>query len=70
MEAAAGLAKRMTEPGGTLDEHLARGLTLATVRPARDYEVATLRELHTKVGGNMTLVANAILNLDEVLAKN
>jgi hypothetical protein len=70
MEAAAGLAKRMTEPGGELDEQLARGLALATFRPARDYEVATLRELHSKVGGNMTLVANAILNLDEVLTKN
>jgi hypothetical protein len=53
-----------------LDEQLARGLALATLRPAKPGEVAVLRELHTKVGGNMTLVANAILNLDEVLSKN
>jgi hypothetical protein len=70
MEAAAGLAKRMMEPGGALDEQLARGVALATLRPARDYEIDALRQLHTKVDGNMTLVANAILNLDEVLAKN
>jgi hypothetical protein len=70
MEAAAAFAKRMTTPGGTLEEQLARGLALATLRPARPDEVAILRQLHTKVAGNMTLVANAILNLDEVLSRN
>ncbi len=70
MEAAAGLAKRMTTDGGPLEAQLARGLALATLRPARADEITVLRDLHTKVGGNMTLVANAILNLDEVLNKN
>jgi hypothetical protein len=70
METAAALAKRMTDPGGKLEEQIARGLALATLRPARDNEITVLRELHAKVGGNMTLVANAILNLDEVLTKN
>ncbi|MEA3213531.1 MAG: hypothetical protein QOE70_6588 [Chthoniobacter sp.] len=70
MEAAAGLAKRMAEPGGTLEEQLARGLAFATLRPARDYEIATLKKLHATVGGDLKLVANAILNLDEVLTKN
>lgn len=69
MEAAAGLAKRMSAPGGTLDEQIARGLALATLRPARPGEISILRDLHQKTG-NLTLVANAILNLDEVLAKN
>jgi hypothetical protein len=70
MEAAAGLAKRMTEPGGTLDEQLARGVALATLRPARADEVTILKQLHERTGGSMKLVANAILNLDEVLTKN
>jgi len=70
METAAAFAKRMTTPGGTLDDQLARGFSLATLRPARPDEIAVLRTLHQKVGGNMTLVANAILNLDEVLSRN
>lgn len=70
MEAAAAFAKRMTEPGGTLEEQLSRGLALATLRPARAAEVAVLKQLHERTGGSMTLVANAILNLDEVLTKN
>ncbi len=68
MEAAEGLAKRMT--GATLDEQLARGIAIATLRPARDYELETLRKLHARVGGDLRLVANTILNLDEVLTKN
>ena len=68
MEAAAGLAQRMT--GATLEEQLARGLALATLRPARDYEIAALKKLHTQTNGDLKLVANAILNLDEVLTKN
>ncbi len=70
METAAAFAKRMASPGGTVDEQIARGLALATLRPARPDEVGVLRQLHQKVGGNMTLVANAILNLDEVLSRN
>ncbi len=70
MEAAAAFAKRMTEPGGTLEDELARGLALATQRPARPDEIAILEKLHVSTGGSMTLVANAILNLDEVLTKN
>ena len=68
IEAAAALAKRMT--GATLDEQLARGLALATLRPARDYEIAALKKLHAHTNGDLRLVANAILNLDEVLTKN
>ncbi|HEV7401657.1 MAG TPA: PSD1 and planctomycete cytochrome C domain-containing protein [Chthoniobacteraceae bacterium] len=70
MEAAAGLAKRMAEPGGSLEEQIQRGLSFALLRPARPAEVAVLRALHAQVGGNLTLVANSILNLDEVLTKN
>jgi hypothetical protein len=70
MEAAAGLAKRMTEPGGALEEQIARGLSLALFRPARPDEVAVLKQLHERTGGSMQLIANAILNLDEVLTKN
>jgi hypothetical protein len=70
MEAAAGLAKRMTEPGRSLDEQFARGIALATLRPARADEAAVLKRLHDRTGGSMKLVANAILNLDEVLTKN
>ena len=67
-EAAAGLAQRMT--GATLDEQLARGVAIATLRPARDYEIAALKKLHAQTNGDLKLVANAILNLDEVLTKN
>lgn len=70
MEAATGLAKRMTAEGGSLDDQIARGLRLATLRPARPEEITVLHALHEKVGGNLTLVANAILNLDEVLSRN
>lgn len=70
MEAAAGLAARMTEPGGPLEEQLARGLQLALLRPPRLDEITVLTELHTRTGGSMKLVANAILNLDEVLLRN
>ena len=56
--------------GATLDEQLARGLAIATLRPARDYEIAALKKLHGQTNGDMKLVANAILNLDEVLTKN
>ncbi len=70
MEAAAALAKRMESGGGTLGDQIGRGLLLATQRPGRDYEIAALRQLHTRTGGHLTLVANAILNLDEVLTRN
>jgi hypothetical protein len=68
MEAADGLAKRMT--GATLDEQLSRGIAIATLRPARDYEIAVLKKLYSDVGGDLRLVANTILNLDEVLTRN
>jgi hypothetical protein len=70
MEAATGLAKRMSEPGGTLEEQIERGLSFALLRRARPAELAVLRDLHAQIGGNLTLVANAILNLDEVLTRN
>jgi hypothetical protein len=59
-----------SEGGPQLDSQLGRGLFLATLHPAKDQQIAVLRKLYDKVGGNMTLVANAILNLDEVLNKN
>ncbi len=68
IEAADAFAKRMT--GATLDEQIARGLAIATLRPARDYEIAALKKLHAQTGGDLRLVANSILNLDEVLNKN
>jgi hypothetical protein len=70
-EAAEGLAKRMAaETEGGLDAQLARGIRIAIQRPARPAEIETLKKLHQRVGGNLTLVANAIMNLDEVLNKN
>jgi hypothetical protein len=70
-ETAAALAGRMTrEAGPDLEAQLNRGLLLALQRPARAAEIAALKELHRRVEGNLTLVANAILNLDVVLNKN
>ena len=70
-EAAEGLAKRMkTEGGPDLESQLKRGLFIATLAPAREEQIAVLKRLHTRVNGNLTLVANAILNLDEVINKN
>jgi hypothetical protein len=70
-EAAQGLAKRMkTEGSGDLESQLKRGLLLATLAPPRADQVDILKKLTERVGGNLALVANAILNLDEVLNKN
>ena len=43
---------------------------LATLAPPRAEQIAVLKKLHARVRGNLTLVANAILNLDEVINKN
>jgi hypothetical protein len=70
-EAAEALAKRMkAECGPDLDRQLRRGLLLTTLRPPDSEQIAVLKKLYGQVDGNMTLVANAILNLDEVLNKN
>ena len=70
-EAAQALAKRMKAEGGSdLESQIKRGLFLATSRPPRMEQIAVLKKLHTRVDGNLTLVANAILNLDEVITKN
>ena len=70
-EAAEALAKRMkSESGPDLESQIKRGLLLATLRPPAGEQVAVLKKLHERTGGNLTLVANAILNLDEVLSKN
>ena len=70
-EAARGLAERMKkEAGPDLEAELKRGVFLATLRPARPEEVTVLKQLHGRVDGNLSLVANTILNLDEVLNKN
>ena len=70
-EAAEGLAKRMETEGGTeLESQLKRGLFLALQRPPRSDEVEVLKQLNARVEGNLKLVANAILNLDEVLNRN
>ena len=68
-EAAEGLAKRMQAEGG-VEAQLARGILLATQRPAQPEEIAILKTLHGRVDGDLRLVANAILNFDEVLNKN
>ena len=70
MEAAAALAKGMTDAGGSLEEQIAHGISQTALRDARPDEIAILKKLHTATGGSMTLVANAILNLDEILNKN
>ncbi len=70
-EAAGALAKRMAAEGGAdLDSQLKRGVQLALQRPPRRDEIAVLKKLHARVDGNLQLVANAILNLDEVINKN
>ena len=70
-EAAKGLAQRMKAEGGPdAESQLRRGLFLATLRPPRADQIAVLKRLHARVDGNLTLVANAILNLDEVINKN
>ena len=69
-EAAGGLAERMKKVSPDLDRQLAHGIELATFRSAKAQEVQILRQLHERVGGDMQLVANAILNFDEVLNKN
>jgi len=70
-EAAEGLARRMKAEGGIdVESQLKRGLFLATLRPPRAEQLAVLKKLHERVGGNLTLVANAILNMDEVINKN
>ena len=69
-EAAGGLADRMKKVSPALDIQLTHGIELATLRPAKAEEVQILRQLHERVGGDMQLVANAILNFDEVLNKN
>ncbi|HET6407488.1 MAG TPA: DUF1553 domain-containing protein, partial [Chthoniobacteraceae bacterium] len=70
MEAAAGLARRMTSASASLPQQIAAGLQIATLRAPREHEITTLTRLHERTGENLTLVANAILNLDEVLTKN
>jgi hypothetical protein len=70
-EAAEALAKRMKAEGGTdVESQLKRGLFLAMLSPPRADQIAVLKRLHARVNGNLTLVANAILNLDEVINKN
>ena len=69
-EAARGLANRMKEAGPDVDSQLKRGWLLATLRPPRAEQIVVLKKLHDRVGGNLPLVANAILNLDEVINKN
>jgi Protein of unknown function (DUF1553) len=69
--AAQSLAQRMTAGGGAdVEAQLTHGFLLATQRPPRPDEMAVLKNLHQRVDGNLPLVANAILNLDEVLNKN
>jgi hypothetical protein len=70
-EAAEGLAKRMAAEGGPdVESQLQRGLVLAMQRLPRRNEIAVLKKLHERVGRDLKLVANAILNLDEVINKN
>lgn len=70
-EAAQALARRMETEGGTdINVQLSRGFLLATQRLPRADELAVLKKLHERVDGNLALVANAILNIDEVLNKN
>jgi uncharacterized protein YceH (UPF0502 family) len=69
-EAAEALARRMAEGGQDVATQVKRGLQLALQRPPRRDEVAVLEKLHERVGGDLKLVANAILNLDEVISKN
>ncbi|MES2707732.1 MAG: PSD1 and planctomycete cytochrome C domain-containing protein [Verrucomicrobiota bacterium] len=70
LDAAKGLAKRMAEAGTGPEAQITRGFTLAALRAPDWREVWTLQKLYTRVGGNLTLVANTILNMDEVLNKN
>jgi hypothetical protein len=70
-EAAEALAGRMKADGGSdVESQIKRGLFLTTLHTPRAEQIVVLKKLHAQAGGNLTLVANAILNLDEVINKN
>lgn len=70
MDAAQGLADRMKEAGDDPEARIIRGFRLAALHDPDWREIWALRKLYARVDGNLTLVANTLLNLDEVLNKN
>lgn len=84
VEAAAHLAKRMIDSAPEIKEQVRNGFTIAMGHPPSEAELNVLVKLYEKVGGGngvikkvgsfenepMTLVASAILNLDEFVTKN
>src|SRR5256885_231547 len=70
-EAAESLARRMKNEGGAdIESQIKRGLFVTMLHPPRADQVAVLKKLYARVGGNLPLIANAILNFDEALNKN
>ncbi|WP_253160413.1 PSD1 and planctomycete cytochrome C domain-containing protein [Stieleria tagensis] len=73
VEAAQGLAGRMADHDGPIDQQLDYGFRLATCRSPSETERAALRELYNESGDDsqaaMTAVANVLMNLDEVLSQ-
>lgn len=83
VEAAAHLAKRMTESAPETKEQIRNGFAFAMGHAPSDAELNVLVKLYEKVNGPgvirqvkqlddepMTIVASAILNLDEFITKN
>lgn len=86
VEAAANLAKRMIESAPETKDQVKNGFTLAIGHGPSDAELNVLVKLYEKVSGggvikkvkqapdteneSMTIVASAILNLDEFITKN
>lgn len=71
VEAAGALAKRMISSDTDIDKQIANGYTFALGHAPTKEEVAVLRKLYDKINDDrMTLVASAILNLDEFVTKN
>lgn len=74
VEAAQGLALRMSAVDEALEKQLAYGFLLATCRELGEEELASLRQLYERTlpGGQddaMQAVATVLLNLDEVLTQ-
>lgn len=71
VEAAGSLARRMTESAPVVRDQIKNGFTIAMGHSPSDAELDVLVALYKKVNDPaMTIVAGAIMNLDEFVTKN
>lgn len=67
-------AKRMKKEGGkTPEQQIAKGYELMLYKPIKPEKLKIFMDLYNKAGANdnaMAVVANAMMNLDEVIMKN